>query len=65
MKRAEFTPEIPPVTGQSVGLCGPCACRPDERTGNQRVARPVRQLDRLADLDDVRRQEDARGDTPP
>ncbi|WP_320774838.1 cryptochrome/photolyase family protein [Streptomyces sp. CRN 30] len=33
--------------------------------GNQRVARPVRQLDRLADLDDVRKQERARGDAPP
>ena len=33
--------------------------------GNQRVARPVRQLDRLADLPEVLEQEHARGDTPP
>lgn len=33
--------------------------------GNHRVARPVRQLDRLTDLAEVREEEDARGDTPP
>lgn len=37
----------------------------DLLAGNQRVARPVRQLDRLADLADVREQERARGDAPP
>ncbi len=37
----------------------------DRLAGNHRTARPVRQLDRLADLDEVRRQERARGDTPP
>ncbi|MFG3322468.1 cryptochrome/photolyase family protein [Streptomyces sp. NPDC048171] len=37
-----------------------------ERLGhNHRTARPVRQLDRLTDLADVRRQERARGDAPP
>ncbi|MGR6541028.1 cryptochrome/photolyase family protein [Streptomyces rochei] len=69
-------------------LCGPCAYRPGDRTGehacpytagywafldrhrgrladNHRVARPLRQLDRLSDLADVREQEHARGDTPP
>nr|WSW65041.1 cryptochrome/photolyase family protein [Streptomyces sp. NBC_00995] len=33
--------------------------------GNPRVAQPVRQLDRLPDLAEVREQEHARGDTPP
>ncbi len=33
--------------------------------GHQHVARPVRQLDRLADLPEVLEQEHARGDTPP
>ncbi|MFD4260420.1 cryptochrome/photolyase family protein [Streptomyces sp. NPDC058534] len=37
-----------------------------ERLGhNHRTARPVRRLDRLTDLADVRRQERARGDAPP
>ncbi|BFO16381.1 cryptochrome/photolyase family protein [Streptomyces sp. KM77-8] len=69
-------------------LCGPCAYRPGDRTGeracpytagywvfldrhrkrlagNPRVVQPVRGLDRLTDLADVREQEHARGDTPP
>lgn len=33
--------------------------------GNYRTAQPVRQLDRLTDLDEVRRQERERGDAPP
>jgi len=37
----------------------------DRLAGNQRVARPVRQLDRLADLAEVREQERERGDAPP
>ncbi|MFM9589161.1 cryptochrome/photolyase family protein [Streptomyces scabiei] len=69
-------------------LCGGCAYRPTERTGdracpytagywaflhrhrtrlerNPRMAQPIRGLDRLADLEELLRQEARRGEGPP
>ncbi|PRH80528.1 cryptochrome/photolyase family protein [Streptomyces solincola] len=69
-------------------LCGPCAYRPGDRTGehacpyttgywvfmdrhrerlerNQRTAQPVRGLDRLGNLDEVRERYEEVGDGPP